>query len=238
MQMGARGWHQQMLVLGARPCPSLPLYPSPLAIPPSAVVAMGADAAWVRYSAVCGLLRLARAYDAAMPAPLYANLALTFQEPLMEPRRAMTAKLQRTVTLLAGRPQVGWAPGGGGAGGTLPCLLFCTHARAHTHTSHVRLRSLRAIPPLPPTCCRPSARSVLPSMLRCWPCLRWTPRSTTAPTRCARCATLCCSAGGLSLGLGCSWGGGDAARAGRHAIPGLGPCLDGWLVATRISLPA
>lgn len=38
-----------------------------------------ADAAWVRYSAVCGLLRLARAYDSAMPASLYANLALTFQ---------------------------------------------------------------------------------------------------------------------------------------------------------------
>ncbi len=38
-----------------------------------------ADAAWVRYSAVCGLLRLARAYDSHMPAALYANLALTLQ---------------------------------------------------------------------------------------------------------------------------------------------------------------
>lgn len=45
------------------------MHPSPL--PP--------DAAWVRYSAVCGLLRLARAYDSHMPAALYANLALTLQ---------------------------------------------------------------------------------------------------------------------------------------------------------------
>lgn len=37
------------------------------------------DAAWVRYSSVCGLLRLARAYDSHMPAALYANLALTLQ---------------------------------------------------------------------------------------------------------------------------------------------------------------
>lgn len=33
----------------------------------------------MRYSAVCGLLRLARAYDSHMPAALYANLALTLQ---------------------------------------------------------------------------------------------------------------------------------------------------------------
>ena len=32
-----------------------------------------------------------------MPATLYANLALSFQEPLVEPRHAMTLKLQRTV---------------------------------------------------------------------------------------------------------------------------------------------
>lgn len=71
-----------------------------------------ADAAWVRYSAVCGLLRLARAYDHAQPASLYANLALTFQEPLVETRRAMTAKLARTVGWLTARGQVRWAPKG------------------------------------------------------------------------------------------------------------------------------
>lgn len=66
-----------------------------------------ADGAWVRFSAVCGLLRLARAFDAAMPAPLYANLALTFQEPLVEPRRDMTLKLHSMVALLAGKREVG-----------------------------------------------------------------------------------------------------------------------------------
>ncbi|KAL4420139.1 hypothetical protein ABPG77_010355 [Micractinium sp. CCAP 211/92] len=63
------------------------------------------DAAWVRYSAVCGLLRLARSYDSAMPSSLYANLALTFQEPLVETRRAMTAKLARAVGWLTNRGQ-------------------------------------------------------------------------------------------------------------------------------------
>lgn len=61
----------------------------------------------MRFSAVCGLLRLARAYDSAMSAPLYANLALAFQEPQMDPRRAMTLKLHKTVTLLGGRREVG-----------------------------------------------------------------------------------------------------------------------------------
>jgi sister-chromatid-cohesion protein PDS5 len=65
------------------------------------------DAAWVRYSAVCGLLRLARAYDNYMPASLYANLALTLQEPLVEPRHAMTHKLARCVARLDQRPQFG-----------------------------------------------------------------------------------------------------------------------------------
>ncbi|KAL4458690.1 hypothetical protein ABPG75_013555 [Micractinium tetrahymenae] len=63
------------------------------------------DAAWVRYSAVCGLLRLARTYDSAMPASLYANLALTFQEPLVETRRSMTAKLTRAVGWLTTKGQ-------------------------------------------------------------------------------------------------------------------------------------
>ncbi|KAL4859210.1 Sister chromatid cohesion protein PDS5 B-B [Chlorella vulgaris] len=67
------------------------------------------DAAWVRFSAVCGLLRLARAYDSAMSAPLYANLALAFQEPQMDPRRAMTLKLHKTVTLLGGKREPGYA---------------------------------------------------------------------------------------------------------------------------------
>lgn len=85
--------------------------PSPLHV---ACHPLPADAAWVRYSAVCGLLRLARAYDSAMPATLYANLALSFQEPLVEPRHAMTLKLQRTVSLLTSRPQVGCLPCGSG----------------------------------------------------------------------------------------------------------------------------
>ena len=40
-----------------------------------------------------------------MPASLYANLALTFQEPLVETRRAMTAKLARTVSWLTSKAQ-------------------------------------------------------------------------------------------------------------------------------------
>ena len=64
-----------------------------------------ADAAWVRYSAASGLLRLARAYDHAWPASLLVNLALTVQEPLAEPRQALIGKLARMVTWLAHRPQ-------------------------------------------------------------------------------------------------------------------------------------
>lgn len=51
----------------------------PACVPPVPSSWSSADAAWVRFSAVSGLLRLARAYDSAMPASLYANLALTFQ---------------------------------------------------------------------------------------------------------------------------------------------------------------
>lgn len=82
--------------------------PSPCLLPP-----LPPDAAWVRYSAVSGLLRLARGYDTAMPASLYASLAVALQEPLPEPRAAMTSKLAKAVERLAGG-KVRCGVGGGG----------------------------------------------------------------------------------------------------------------------------
>jgi hypothetical protein len=123
-----------------------------------------ADAAWVRYSAVCGLLRLARAYDAHLPAHVYTNLALAVQEPLEGPRRAISAKLARAVRGMAAASKVG-------ALGAVTCQTgqkgeqVCRLCRLQGAWS-VGWTCRRALAQLSPPCTAPFAASVVPALLQ------------------------------------------------------------------------
>ncbi len=58
------------------------------------------EQAAVRATAAAGLLRLARHRDEAVPVELFHRVALTLQDPVLEVRRGVAAKLHRAICWL------------------------------------------------------------------------------------------------------------------------------------------